>query len=258
MKKFDRINKRMEEIQAIKKNGITSPPERTFASKGTSFQARLPLVGGSHTDHRNTPRGFVVPSNKNKINSASISSSSSTGPIIIPPKLKREESHINLPERKKMKVSDSTIDSDDDFKEESTSFFNSNNRGVSFKPKKNLNPFGKKPSPTLTIRPPTEDDPLYQIDDTDDHDFRAAKEVLNLPQKSRQDLSLPNAKRKNLKTAEGELTARENEKLLNSLKRAQKQFEYDADKKKCPFCSEILHPINEKISTTDFAIFEMD
>lgn len=258
MKRFGRVNKRKEEIQAIKKNGIVPPPERTFASKGTSFQARLPLIGGGHTDHRNIPRGFVVPSNKNKNNSASISSSSSsTGPII-PPRLKREESHINLPERKKMKVSDSTMDSDDDFKQESTSFFNSNKRGVSLRSKKNLNPFSKKPSPILTIRPPTENDPLYQIDDTDDHDFRGAREVLNLPPKSRQDLSLPNTKRKNIKTAEGELTARENEKLLNSLKRAQKQFEYDADKKKCPFCSEILHPMNEKISNTLNMIEEKD
>ncbi|CAO3623641.1 unnamed protein product [Mucor hiemalis] len=174
-----------------------------------------------------------------KKNSAMISSKPSS--CIAPPteittffkpdKLKRQADSFNMPTPVKKRARPEDVkttfqpesDSDEDLQPQSRP-------QPQLKKPKNI--FAKK-NKTLSIKK-SENGAFFEVDDTDD--FKNSQ-VLKKPKKKQE-----------FKSTEVLQQEREKEQLLSSLKRAQKKHENEADKKKCPFCGEVLYPLTPAIA----------
>ena len=139
---------------------------------------------------------------------------------------------------------DNNSDDDDDFR----------------KPPKKMprNPFAKQElSPVQKLKKAAKvkqaagNEVLDQIDDSQDDemdDFRSRKpETFRLPQKMTE---------QQLKEKEERL--RKTEKAINTIKKAEHQLKFEADKVICPFCREMLHPMNDTIKIALQQIKERD
>lgn len=234
---------------------FNNSPHLTLTNMNFRTSERSKVLGEFRKDKQSQAvykKNSVMISSQNKPSSASSSSSS---PLRIdsffkPEKPKRQAESIHLPS-KRVKSEDitsqyeaATHSDDEDMQPPLRTKFTLPTRNAG----KQVNPF-KRPDPNPFRKP----DPnpfrksktgvLDELDDTDD--FReSSRQVLKMPKK-----------KADTKLAQELQEDREKEQLLNSLKRAQKKHENEADKKKCPYCGEVLYPLTPAITN---ALKEME
>lgn len=180
---------------------------------------------------------MISSQNRPTSSSSSIAQPSTISSFFKPDRTKREAESINIPS-KRVRSEDLTSqfeqpDSDDDMQPPSAPPISRTKLNIPTKNKagRTVNPF-KKPDPNPFRKSKT--GVLDELDDTDD--FREST-MLKIPKK-----------KADTKSAQELRDDREKEQLLNSLKRAQKKHEIEADKKKCPYCGEVLYPLTPAIT----------